>query len=127
MNPLQVLRDVINEYELSGEDILHRIKRKLVDDPLNFNQFKESMQKLDSTLSPLQIKSLFELLKNPETGTVEIPNLIENLTGEVCSVNFRKDMDKKISEFIAKNGNNAALRDNFEKHDIHHDGRISTE
>lgn len=37
LNPLQVLRDVIGQYELSGEDILHRMKRKLVDDPLNFN------------------------------------------------------------------------------------------
>ena len=37
MNPLQILRDVINKYNLTGDDILHRMKKKLHDEALNFN------------------------------------------------------------------------------------------
>jgi len=72
------------------------MKKKLNDEPLNFNQFKDSLSKIDASLTPLQLKSLFETLKNNESNRVEISFLIENLTGDVASSNFKKEMQRKI-------------------------------
>jgi hypothetical protein len=55
LNPLQMLREVIQQYELSADDILHKLKKRINDLPLTFPQFKECILKLDSSLSNLQI------------------------------------------------------------------------
>ncbi len=58
------------------------------------------MNKLDSSLTPLQIKSLFDLLKGEE-GKVEIPSMLENFTGEhTDTVDFKKAMARKIADHI---------------------------
>ena len=124
MNPLQILRDIIAKYELTGDDILHRMKKKLNDEPLNFNQLKDSLSKIDASLTPLQLKSLFGTLKNNESNRVEIPFLIENLTGDVASSNFKKEMQRKISDFIMSQGLQSSLRESLEKHDFNHDGKV---
>lgn len=73
------------------------MKKKLTSENLTFSSFKECMNKIDNSLSPLQIKSLFEQLKGPD-NTVEVLKLIVNLTGEHCdTVDFRKETEKKIS------------------------------
>ena len=104
LNPLQIIRDVIQQYDLTSDDILHRIKKKIVDEAMNFNMFKDCMMRLDASLTPLQIKSLFDTLKNDE-GRVEIYLMLENFTGEQNeTVDFKKVMAKRISEHIQQNG-----------------------
>lgn len=89
---------------MTADDILHRIKKKIVDEPMNFNQFKECMTRLDSSLTQLQIKALFDLLKN-EDGKVEIHVMMDNFTGEqVDTVDFKKVIARKIGEHIQQNG-----------------------
>ena len=100
------------------------MKKKMVDDPMTFNIFRDSLMKLDSSLTPLQIKALFDLLKNEE-GKVEIPYLLDNLTGEhQDTVDFKKLMAKKISDHIYSNGLMGQLKENVEKMDTNNEGSI---
>jgi len=48
MNPLQYLRDVVNRHELTGEDLLHKMKKRIIDEPLSFPEFTTCLLKLDS-------------------------------------------------------------------------------
>lgn len=48
-----MLREVIEEYGLTGDDILHKLKKKSTDGSLNFNQFKENILKIDPSLNQL--------------------------------------------------------------------------
>ena len=66
INPLQMLREVVAKYNLTADDILHRIKMRYYDQPINFNAFKDCLLYLDHTLTQLQIKNLFDLLKNAD-------------------------------------------------------------
>ena len=37
LNPLQMIREVIEEYNLTAEDMLHKMKKKILDDDMTFN------------------------------------------------------------------------------------------
>jgi hypothetical protein len=56
------------------------MKKKVTDNSMTFNEFKESILKVDSNLSNLQLKSLFDSLKNKD-GKIDISKLMINLTG----------------------------------------------
>lgn len=100
-------------------------KMKLNFGALTYPQFKEGLHKLDSSLSQLQVKSLFDNLKHPSKNTVEVETLIQNLAGEYCNTrNFKKQIEKRISDFIAEKGAMQKLKQKLEEFDSQNDGRI---
>jgi Ca2+-binding EF-hand superfamily protein len=102
-NPFQLLREIIVENEITGDEILHKFRLKIYDDPLDLVQFKNCLKKLDPELNNIQIKNMFNELKHEGHGKVEIPLLIANLTGEqMDTVDFRNKMFKLIWNHIEK-------------------------
>lgn len=46
-----MLREIVSENHLTADDILHKIKKTINEPPMNFQLFKESIHKIDSSLS----------------------------------------------------------------------------
>lgn len=46
-----MIREVIEVYNLAPEDILHKMKKKIIDEDLTFNMFKDCIIKIDTGLS----------------------------------------------------------------------------
>ncbi|CDW87512.1 ef hand family protein [Stylonychia lemnae] len=109
-------------------DILYKMGKRLMDAPLNFTQFKECIMKVDSSLNPLQIKSLYELLKNSDDNKVEVAQIIKNLTGEQAdTVNFKKIMTKRIQDYLTKNQLLISIRAKFQEADRNNEGLVTPE
>lgn len=63
-NPLSLLRDVISVNEISGEELLHKMKLKYSDEPLEYIKFQKCFKSIDSSINSLQTRAMFEELKN---------------------------------------------------------------
>jgi uncharacterized Fe-S center protein len=58
---------------------------------------------VDPALTPLQVRSLFDTLKDQE-GKVAVYQLMNNLTGQECeTVDFKRNTEKKLSNYIMLN------------------------
>lgn len=89
MNPLQLLRDVIQQSQLTPDDLLFKMKLRVWDAPLDFHQFGDALRRLDPTLSEPQLRYLAKVLKSKE-NKVEVTALLRNLSGEECeTVDYR--------------------------------------
>lgn len=51
LNPLQMLREIINNNRLTADDLLFKMHVRLWDNPLDFPKLTEALRKLDPTLS----------------------------------------------------------------------------
>jgi hypothetical protein len=78
------MRDVILEHNFSADDILHKLKMRIWDQPLTFDILQEKLRLLDPTLTVIQIKNIGKLLKNSQ-NLIEVPTLMRNLTGDFYS------------------------------------------
>ena len=89
LNPLQMLREVVANNNLSPDDLLFKMKLRIWDLPLDFPKLCESLRRLDPTLSESQLRHLAKTLKNKE-NKIEITALLRNLCGqEHETVDFR--------------------------------------
>jgi len=50
-NPLAMLREVITENQLSSEELLHKMKLRIWDEPINLRQLKAALNHLDPTIT----------------------------------------------------------------------------
>jgi hypothetical protein len=101
-NPIQLIREIAMANEISGEDILHKFKMRVYDDPIEFPKFKDCMKMLDPELNPNQLRCMFNEIKN-SSNLVEIPMMIASITGETYeTVDFRNKVYKQIWNFIEK-------------------------
>jgi hypothetical protein len=95
-NPLQMLREVINNNKLTPDDLLFKMKLRIWDLPLDFPKLCEALRRLDPTLSETQLRHLAKVLKNKD-NKVEITALLRNLSGqEHETVDFRNKVFRQI-------------------------------
>lgn len=88
-NPLQLLREVIQVNGLTADDLLDKMKLRVWDEDLGYDQFQAAMRKLDSTLSDPQIRYMAKALKS-NNGKIAVTGLLRNLVGhETETVDFR--------------------------------------
>jgi hypothetical protein len=52
-NPLQMLREIVIQNEISGDEILHKMKLRLDNEPLDFPKFSKGLKIIDPTLNQL--------------------------------------------------------------------------
>mmetsp|Transcript_28903 Transcript_28903/g.27805 ORF Transcript_28903/g.27805 Transcript_28903/m.27805 type:complete len:184 (+) Transcript_28903:1666-2217(+) len=71
-NPLQLLREIVFANEISGEELLQKMRLKVYDDPLDYPTFQRSLRTLDPSLNHLQLKALFNELKSVHTSKVDV-------------------------------------------------------
>jgi hypothetical protein len=53
-----MLREIITQNGLTSDDLLHKMKLRIWDEPLTLRKFKSAMLELDPTLTDGQLKSL---------------------------------------------------------------------
>ncbi len=88
-NPLALLREVIQSNHLSSEELLHKMKLRIWDEPLTLKQFKKAMHELDPTLTDGQLKALAASMKDG-SDKVPVMMLVQNLVGnDYETVDFR--------------------------------------
>lgn len=126
-NPLQLLREIVNEYNLSSDDMLFKMNIRMWDDPLDFPKFAKALRTLDSSLTDVQLKAMAKSMKNSK-NLVEVPVLIKNLCGkDFETVDFRDKLYKRIYAEILDTSN-ADKREKFKnlliKYDDLNDGTI---
>jgi hypothetical protein len=80
-NPLQMLREIIQDNKITSDDLLFRMHLRAWDSPLDFPRFAEALRKLDPSLGDAQLRVLSKLLKNKD-NKVEVQTLIQNLCGK---------------------------------------------
>lgn len=64
LNPLQMLREVIQINRITSDDLLFKMKLRHWDEPLDFPKLCEALRRLDATLSEPQIRHMAKTLKN---------------------------------------------------------------
>jgi Ca2+-binding EF-hand superfamily protein len=125
-NPLQLLREVVNEHDLSTDDLLFKMRLRIWDEPLDFPKFAQSLRLLDNSLTDVQLRAMAKSMKNLK-NLVEVPVLIRNLVGkDFETVDFRDKLFKRIySEIIESN---SSTKEEFKnlliKNDTLNDGTI---
>lgn len=80
MNPLQMLREVVSNNNLTPDDLVFKMHLRYWDSPMDFPKMCEALRRLDPTLSEIQLRYLAKALKNKE-DKVEITTLLRNLCG----------------------------------------------
>jgi Ca2+-binding EF-hand superfamily protein len=80
LNPLQMLREVVQKNKITSDDLLYRMQLRIWDEPLDFSKLCEALRRLDPTLSEPQLRHLAKTLRNKD-GKVEITALLRNLCG----------------------------------------------
>lgn len=96
LNPLQLLRELVQAENVDADDLLFQLKLKAWDEPLAYERFKKAVSRLDPSFSDAQCRNLFHKLKNTD-GLVEVETLLRNVTGsEQDTVDFRNKMYKQI-------------------------------
>ena len=104
LNPLQLLRELVQAENVDADDLLFQLKLKAWDEPLAFDRFKKSVSRLDPSFSDAQCRNLFNKLKNSD-GLVEVETLLRNVAGsEQDTVDFRNKMYKQIYNQIYAKG-----------------------
>jgi Ca2+-binding EF-hand superfamily protein len=95
-NPLQLLREIVNQNNLDSDDLLFKMNLRIWDDPLDFPKFAKALRILDSSLTDLQLKAVAKSMKN-SNNLVEVPVLIRNLVGkDYETVDFRDKLFKRV-------------------------------
>ena len=104
-NPLQLIREIINNYNLDEDDLLFRMKLRIWDDPLDYPKFVKAIRNLDTSLTDVQLRALAKSLKNSK-NLVEVPTLVNNLVGkDYQTVDFRDKLYKRLfSEILESRG-----------------------
>jgi len=51
LNPLQMLRDIVQRNKITSDDLLFRMQLRIWDEPLDFPRLCEALRRLDPTLS----------------------------------------------------------------------------
>jgi Ca2+-binding EF-hand superfamily protein len=91
-----MLREIIQQNNLSSDDLLFRMHLRIWDQPLEYAKFVDSLRKLDPSLSESQLRVLMKTLKNKE-AKVEIQTLLSNLCGkEFETLDYRNKISRKI-------------------------------
>lgn len=126
-NPLQLLREIVNEHDLNSDDLLFKMNLRIWDEPLDFPKFAKALRILDSSLTDAQLKAIAKSMKNSK-NLVEVPALIKNLVGkDYETVDFRDKLYLKIYNFVFGT-NDSTLKDKFRnlliKYDSLNDGTI---
>lgn len=103
-NPLQLIREIVNEYNLDEDDLLFRMKLRIWDDPLDYPKFVKAIRSLDTSLTDVQLRALAKSLKNSK-NLVEVPVLVNNLIGkDHQTVDFRDKLYKRLFSEILESG-----------------------
>ena len=53
MNPLQMLREIVENNKLTSDDLIFKMHLRYWDEPLEFPKFCEALRKLDPSLSEI--------------------------------------------------------------------------
>lgn len=126
-NPLQLLREVVNEHNLDSDDLLFKMNLRIWDDPLDFPKFAAALRVLDSSLTDLQLKAVAKSMKNSQ-NLVEVPVLIRNLVGkDYETVDFRDKLYKRVYSSIYGSNDDKKIekfRNLLIKYDSLNDGTI---
>lgn len=127
LNPLQLLRELVQAENLDPDDLLFQLKLKAWDEPLAFDRFYAAIRRLDPSFSDAQCRNLFSKLKNSD-GLVEIQTFLRNITGsEHDTVDFRNKMYKQFYDEIYAKGKQGQLLQLLEQADKGNDGRVPPE
>lgn len=59
-----MLKEIIISNDISGEELLHKMKIKIYDEALDFASFSKCIKALDPSLNTLQVRVLFNEIKN---------------------------------------------------------------
>ena len=125
-NPLAMMREVIKEYQLDSDELLHKMGLRIWDEPLDSHHFKRCLHALDPTLTDLQIFQMAAQMKNSQ-NKVEVMTLIQNLCGnDYETYDFRNRVFQRIYDELRSARHESKLREAFGKHDRACDGTLST-
>lgn len=126
-NPLQLLREIVNQYNLDRDDLLFKMELRIWDNPLDFPKFAKALRILDSSLTDAQLKAMAKSMKNSR-NLVEVPVLARNLIGkDFETVDFRDKLYKRIYSDILESQNprkQEKFRNLLIKYDTLNDGTI---
>lgn len=125
-NPLQLLREVVNEHDLSTDDLLFKMHLRIWDEPLDFPKFAQALRMLDNSLTDAQLRAMAKSMKNSK-NLVEVPVLIRNLVGkDFETVDFRDKLFKRIYAEVIESS--SSTKEKFKnllvKYDTLNDGTI---
>jgi hypothetical protein len=122
-NPLQMIREIIQENKLTPDDLLFRMSLRVWDNPIDFPKFSECIRKLDPSLGDAQLRVMAKLLKNKD-NKIEIPTLVSNLSGkDFETIDYRNKIFKKIYQQIYPSNETQFLK-LMEDADPQNDGRV---
>jgi len=109
-NPLQMIREIIQENKLTPDDLLFRMSLRVWDNPIDFAKFSDCIRKLDPSLGDAQLRVMAKLLKNKD-NKIEIPTLVSNLSGkDFETIDYRNKIFKKIYQQIYPNNETQFLK-----------------
>lgn len=118
-----MLREVIQQNNLTSDDILFRMNARVWDPAFDYPRFCEALRKLDPSLSESQLRVLAKALKNKE-GKIDVPNLVMNLCGkEFETVDYRNKIYRTIYSQVYPRREKKLLK-LLEEGDPLNDGRV---
>ncbi len=119
-----MLREIIREHGLTSDDLLHKMRLRIWDDPIAFPAFEKALRALDPTLTDAQLRAMAAEMKNG-ANRVPIAMLLQNLVGnEFETCDFRNRIFKRIYAEVHDHRNEAALKRAFFKQDQANDGTL---
>jgi Ca2+-binding EF-hand superfamily protein len=102
-NPLQLLREIIANNNLTSDDLLDKMKLRVWDEDMDYQSFSQAMRKLDPTLADPQMRYLAKALKS-NNGKIQVTGLLRNLCGhETETVDFRNKLLRQIYDCVYPN------------------------
>ncbi len=123
VNPLQLIREVVNANGLTSDDLLHKMDIRIWDDPMDYKKFVMAMRRLDPTLSDPQLRHLMKVLKDKD-GKVEINAMLRNFCGkEHETVDYQNKIFREIYQIIHPNKEDRLVQ-LLEDADPLNDGRV---
>lgn len=125
-NPLQLIREIVNEYNLNEDDLLFKMNLRIWDDPLDYTKFAKAMRNLDNSLTDVQLRALAKSLKNSK-NLIDVPALVNNIVGKHHqTVDFRDKLYKKLFTEILESSSSRKqrMKDLLVKYDKLNDGTI---
>jgi len=82
IDALGYLRGVVSKHQLSAEDLLYRIKKRLSDPAMSHKAFREALLRFDYSLDRGLIDQVFERLVKKGEEVVEVGKLVKELIGD---------------------------------------------
>ena len=126
MNPIQMLRDVVAQNNLTPDDLIFKMQLRYWDPPMDFPKLCDSLRRLDPTLSEIQLRYLAKALKSKD-NKVEITTLLRNLCGgEHETVDYRNKIFRHIYAEINPHKTEELLQ-LLEDADPLNDGRVEAQ